>query len=589
MSTCSLADVVSRLASLFAGRTGRRNLFLVVALVLAALRGFGLATAQLPFNGWDEIPHLAAAFHVYKFGHMPAPTDRIDPELIPFIEAHPLPTRSAAQLAGIPTHVYPGDDPRCSAEPLHKTLFKQYQAQHGPLFYHLMAALLQGSDPASLLAWADTGRLLNIGCLLGFLALWNLILRRLTPPGPLGWLPEGVTLLLISFSYVSYSFIRFANDGLSLFLSSLALAWYVVCLKPAPTPDRYRIAGWGLLGGLTGLAVLAKATALPLAPVFGCLLGWRLLRAPGKTRWGLALLAFAAGYGLSAGPYHLRFLLRYGQLTGMQEAIINARHGVTFGQLLAALPALDYGLLRNHFFYYCTAHVGGWAVLTSPDWMNLGFKTLMQGSLLCLGLTLVFKHRRQRLVRFVAADPELPLLFAASAAGLLYHAVHSLLAWGICSTNPWYAMVSLPAFFALLCLGPGLLSRHAAVLWLVGIALLCNVAYLDGTYNSLLYQETGTSNLYVAMKIAETHHRLLYHVDLHTVLAAELLGLFGLLTLALEGVAVRRPDVAPAHALQRGKASKARLVRTPVRPRSPAFGFIPWPAPDAEAKRERAV
>jgi hypothetical protein len=537
-SSNRLAPVVSGLTVRFVrgirGIDGR-NLFLLLALVLACLRGWNLATIQMPFNGWDELPHIAAAFHVHKHGRMPSPEDTLDAELIPFIEAHPLPTRSASQLASIKTQYYKGDDPRSCAEPNRTAPFKQYQAQHGPLYYFLMASLLRHTDPASLLLWVDTARLLNIGFMLGFIALWNLLLRRLVPPGRLSWLPEGTTLLLVGFSYVSYNFIRFANDGLSLTLSSAALAWYVLRLRPMAATGRGQTFGWAFLGGITGLAVLAKATALPLVPVFGCLLAWRLLRARPRTGPLSCLLAFLALYLATAGPYHLSSFLKYGQFTGMQEAVVNAGRGVGLLDLLAALPTLDYGIFRNHFFYYNTAHIGGWSALTSPDWLNMSFKLGLECCLVGLAAALVRRHRRAMAWRFLANAPELPLLLAASFLALLYHALHSKLAWGVCSTNPWYAMVSQPVFFLLLCLGPALLDRRIAWLCLLILTFVFNAAYLDGTYNVLLTQETGNASLYDALKIAVTHHGI-FRLDLHGVLIAEILCLFCLTTLCLDRV-----------------------------------------------------
>lgn len=544
---------------------GGRKLFLVVALGLAALRCWGLATVQMPFNGWDEVAHLAAAFHVYKHGRMPSPDDGLDPELVPFIKAHPHPARSASILDGVRPPLYKGDDPRASAAPDETAPFKQYQAQHGPLFYYMMAALLPGTDADSLLAWADLGRLCNSVFLLGFVGLWYVVLCRLVPPGRLSWLPEGATLLLVGFSYLPYTFVRFANDGLSLFLSSLALAWYVLRLRPAPGSPRRELLDWGLVGALIGLAVLTKATALPLVAVFGCVLLWRLWRRPDRGLAGLSLLAFAAAYLLTAGPYHLEALARYGQLTGMQEAVVNARRGVGLLDLLAALPGLHYGIFRNHFFYYCIAHIGGWASLLSPDWINMAFKASLECCLLSLVAVLLLRDRRAQLGRFLVAGAELPLLVCAGFAGLLYHALHSLLAWGICTTNPWYAMASQPAFFALLCLGPALLDKRVAWMCVLALVFVFNAAYLDGTYNVLLTQETGIPSLHEALTVAVAHHSL-FRLDIHGMLFADVLCLFFLTTLCLERI-----------------DSAWRETRQDTgRPLSGTNGDLPRPVPDLD-------
>ena len=530
--------------SRLAGFTRSGRLFLPMALLLAAIRVVCLTQAQLPFNGWDELPHMAVAAFVAKTGQMPTARTPMPRELVPFITAHPHPAASLSMLRGIAAVPYPGTDPAASAEPAKRFDMFCYEAQHGPLFYHLAAPFLGGFDPHSLLAWADGVRLANGALLLVTLFLWHAILRRLVPKnGRLGWLPDGIVLLLVSFSYVFFNFVRFSNDALAISLGSVALALYVLDIAPRGLTGPRGLWRYGLLGALVGLAVLAKATALALVPALGLAVVWPG-RLPGRRRAALAaVLALAVGYLSVAGWYHAAMLARYGQLTGMQEAVLNARQGFGPGKYLAAAGQLGYGFFRNPILYNATPHLAGWSNLHSPDWQNLGFKAGVTGCLLALGAALLRRTgRREAAVLAVACGPLL-LLWAATAAALGYHAVQSAARWGFPTTGGWYGMLALPVTFGLLLLGPALGGRRMATGAVLLLAGLFNLAFMDGVYNVLLAQETGTADLYRAIRQLAAHHALV-RLDLAPWLVADVLCLSVVLALGLESV--WRPAVAGA-------------------------------------------
>lgn len=542
------------------------GLLLVVALALAGLRAVSVAGIQMPFNGWDELPHLAVAYYVHKTGRMPTPRTPMPRELIPFITAHPHPTASLCMLRGIEARPYPGASAACGVEPQKRFDLFLYQAQHGPLFYRLMALFCPGPDPQALLAWADAGRLFNVALLLGTLVLWRLILDRTLPAtGPLRWLPDGVLFLLASFSYVTYNFARFANDGLALFCASAALAAYVVWLKPRRDPGLGGCWRAAVLGGLTGLAVLAKATALPLAAVFVIVLALPALRRGlplGKRLQALAVPgAFLLGYAAVAGWYHLPYLLRFGQLTGMQEAIYTSRRGFGLLQLLGAAQNLGYGLLRNPLFYNATVHLGGWSNLQSPDWQNLGFKAALTGCGLALGAALCRRADRLTARDLVRGAPELPLLWLGCALALLFHALHSTLAWGFPTTGPWYGMAALPVFFAALLLGPALLGPLYGAQAVALCALLFHWGAMSGTYGALLVQETGTENLAQALRLAAGHHALIPTLGGWSVMAQFVLAAIGI------GLACKEAFDAAGTTRPARLVSLTRLRRPPAPPR----------------------
>jgi len=493
-----------------------------VLLSLACVRAINLASVQLPFNGWDELAHIAAAYHTREYGHMPLPISPMPLELGPFAKAHPHPTDSLGMLRGIDAKPYPG-----AAEPPRRVRMRLYEAQHGPLFYHLAPVLLPDSTPLGLLTWVDRVRAANIALLLCTLLLWRRILRRaVAGMEALSWLPDGVMLLMVSFSYVFYNFVRFANDALALFLGTLVLELYAAWLKGRDHASPAEAWRYGILGALAGAAVLAKATCMVLLPVVAGCLAWRWLRLGAGRRAATGvflacLAAFLLGYAVVAGPYHARMLASYGQITGMQEGVLNHAMGFSFTDLIHAAGKTGYTFFRNPVFYNGLLHQAGWSNLVSPRWINQGYRNWLTLCALLLLAALARKNGRELAGRVLSGSPELPLLLAAGVMALLFHAAQSTLCWGVPTTGPWYGMIFLPVLFFMLLAGPALLGRTTAATFVLFLAFLGNCAFLDGTYGALLTQETGTQDFFAALNIAGGHHAL-FHFDHYTLFVVEL-------------------------------------------------------------------
>lgn len=549
----------ARLVSWLSGAFWPRRLLLPLVLALAAVRVIAVAQIQLPFNGWDELPHLAVAYHVHKTGEMPTPRTPMPRELVPFIQAHPHPTTSLSMLRGLDAKPYPGGDPACSVEPAKRFDMFCYQAQHGPLFYFLAAPLLSGADPASLLVWADGVRLANGLLLLPTLFLWRRLLGRVFPrDGRLSWLPDGVVVLAASFSYVAFNFARFSNDALAIFLGTSALALYLLHIAPRPLAAPGRLWRYALLGGLVGLAVLAKSTVLALVPALGLSVVWQGRR-PGSRRAALVCAAaLALGYLAVAGWHHAVNFAKHGQPTAMQEAVLNAKQGFGPARYLAAAARLGYGLFRNPVLYNAIPHVAGWSNLRSPDWLSSAFKLAVTFCAASLAVALALARGRREAGRLGDGVACLALLWVFTVAALAYHAVHSAARWGVPTTGGWYGMLALPATLAGLLLGPALCGRRAGSLGLLLLAGVFGAAFLDGVYGVLPFQETGAAGLAEAGRALAGHHALL-GVDLPLLLAADILCLTGCVTLVLEAVwrAGAAANVAPLRVVRPAAQGRA--------------------------------
>lgn len=498
---------------------------LVLALILSFffLRGLNVAAVQLPFNGWDEFAHMAVVVHVKKHGAMPTPDDTIAEELLPFVQAHAHPWLSYTQVKPWNATLYPGGV--CGSDlqiPEGGDLIKLYQAQHGGLYYHLQAQLVGEFDPASMLKWADKARMLAICLGVGVLAMWWWILNSLIPGQTGRWLAHGSILLCAGYGYFMHNFTRVANDPLSIFLASLAFLGYVLCLKDS-APSQKRLIWAFVLGGGCGLAVLAKATALPLAVVLGvgCLVP--VVRGRHPLRHGVAAAALLTlGYFLVAGWYHWKCIQEYGSLTMMQEAVFNAKNGKSTWDVLASLPAMPWDGMANFFFYYFQAYASGWSGFISPLWQNGVFKAVVLASGGCLILCISLNRLRPSLSALLSRLWELGVLLCMTWLALLYHSLHSFVAWGIPTTGAWYGMLTMPALFLFIMTGPRLLHQWAGNIAAAVLFIIFGVGLYVGAYYVLPLCQTGAVTVVNAINVLENHHMLL-RPNLHYTIPAEIL------------------------------------------------------------------
>lgn len=440
----------------------RPHLFAVLLFFYVLVTGLVHGARLMPFEGWDEDHHLGVATYFQEQGTMPTPTDTMPASLWPFLQRHPHPAITARGFAGLHLRNYQGQvydgardtwQPPPEATPAVTNPPPLYQAQHGPLFYGLMAGLTSVFGLDAFEARADAGRVLGAFCG-GFMAVcWFFILRRMLAGTSFAWMAAPTVLVLAMNSLFVFNHARFANDALANLMAALALlAWATLRTRnPAEISLARDLGGAGLVGLLAGLAVLAKATAMVLIPLFGVGLALRYVpwKQPGLLLGAAALMA--AGYLAVAGPYHSASLDRYGTITGMQEAVKNREAGKGLGELVGSatsIPLDEVGakLLTRSF------HVGGYSVHPLPSGWRTAWKVFLGLNGLLLLVCLFLPSARRRIGVFFRQAWELPALLLLTWAGLFYHMVQSNLAYGLVTTNPWYAVIAFPALFCLLLL-----------------------------------------------------------------------------------------------------------------------------------------
>jgi hypothetical protein len=455
------------------GSFWRRARVLIVGLVLA--RGVMYLCVLPPFEGWDEYQHVGYVEHVVETGRAAVLGEANVPR--PLLEAavalpHPEGvSRSQLKEAGAVDYAAfwqrPDRPPtfRPSSPPI-----GLYQAQHASLYYRLAAPVFSRfGGVKDLRASVAALRFVNVVLTAAAVAVVLSALRR-AMSSERGAALAG--LALASHPLFLLNGARVANDALGVFLAAVAVA---VGFRLGDEDRRLSVPLKALvLGTSAGLAALAKATNYALLPFLGLALlaaAVRLRLAP--RRVALASLLVAAGF-LAVTQAELRFnLAHFGSPTSMQEAVINGRQGRTTADLIRTASAVDWGKLTRRLWVRDVFFAGGWSVLrTHPEITRLYQLAVTIG---LAGWGWIAASAAWRRLRHGGGDRAggsalfstawVPLgclvLVLSYTAALGYHRVHSALAWGAATTNPWYACPALPWFLALAVAGGLAWTRHS--------------------------------------------------------------------------------------------------------------------------------
>ncbi len=451
---------------------------LLLGLVLA--RGVVLLSTLPIFEGWDEYQHVAVVDHVAQTGAMPKlEGSEVDPEFLRRVVAYPQPDYALDQIAHLGAMSYETfwlgsglgqpdpDDPSRDWSGIHL-----YQAQHGPLYYHLAAPIYQwfgGRD--DLLSSVSCLRLLNVLCLVG--AVWIALgtVDRLAPNRVAASL-VGLAIAVQPLFLMNGA--RVANDALGVLFATVAVTRLMEI-----RPSRF-VFDCGVAGLAIGLATLAKSVHLglvPFAAAWGIGLAWRHRDVLTRRRILAGGVVMALAASVVVGPNLVTNVQLYGGLTPMQEAVKNRRDGLTTADLLDAAKRVPWAERLESFWFREPLEVGAWSFLR-PSWKWISRHALVMK--ICLvgliaGPILRWLLTRIRTGRFKSPPlEESPGSLTHSIDGssgrtrlilaglglcvsytmaLSYHIAHSQLAWGRPTTNAWYAAACYPWLCAAVVLG----------------------------------------------------------------------------------------------------------------------------------------
>jgi hypothetical protein len=407
-------------------------------------------SVQLPlWEGLDEWAHFAALEWFAEHGRMPTRGDLVSDEVVRSLELAPLAWSNNGWVVGAVNHddfwrLPAAERARRRAElarltaayrrtgELPSAIQRQYEAQQPPLYYALLAIPYR----------------MTSACPIERQVLWLRCLSLLLASAaiPLAWsLARGlaasrraavpVAAFVAAMPVVPLYFARVGNDALAFALMTLAL-W-----------ARRR---WVVAGIALGAAMLAKAYALALVPVF-LLAAWRDRKMLGALAVALAI----------AGWWYAGNLASTGTLAGDQMAMTsNAGVGATFAAVprVAWMRVLDSGAMTHVW-------IGGWSFLQVRSWMYRAWELVA-----ILGLAGLLRLGRR-------IDPMLPAAQLLFVLALAYFALSTYVATGISAGVGWYAISTAAVEATLLACGFAGLFGLARARVAMGITVLLALAF----------------------------------------------------------------------------------------------------------------
>src|SRR5215213_2454221 len=304
------------------GRWPEASRFIVVLLILYAVKQIFSVASYYPFSGHDELAHFSyvrtlasegrlpelpelATWRAGLRGGDPPPTDEIPAELYPYC-------RFTLDWYCDPDSPRWGDNPPRIVTVPGMGYFPsgyQYAANHPPLYYATMVPLYAASSGASPVAQQYLLRLAAIP--FGLLTVYAAYrATRSLFPGD-AFLAVTVPALVAFQPQISYEAAMVNNDIVAIALTSL-IVWGLI----AGMKERFPLRLCAALGVAFGLDLLSKATAITVAPIIAAALvlgvGWRDWR---------GLLYRGAVVGIPAillsAPWYLFLYRTYGDFSGL--------------------------------------------------------------------------------------------------------------------------------------------------------------------------------------------------------------------------------------------------------------------------------
>lgn len=495
---------------------------LIVAFIL--LRGINLSIIQMPFEGWDEYQHLAVADYIVVQGNKPNYGDYVPYKMYEFLTRHPHPPASAMQLSRIGAKNYHNkvwndkDKKWVDSHDLETSKPRIYQAQHGPIYYYVVAGLRTLGTDLTYEVWADSARLLNVIFAVLAVFIWIKILRIYCNKDQ--YLVYLVILMVSVNSLYAYNYAHIANDSLAILLLSIALLLFSYIYY---SNQKVNLIYVFVLGLIVGLSAITKATTLVLIPLVLLFFLYRVIRHK-EYRYLSGLVLFALGYITIAGMYHAESLTKYGSLTGMQEALINKKNNKGLIDLVSAIPELEFSYLKG-IFLYGHFKFGAWSDIRADKWIRHLNQYYIWIVFLALCISMFYEKYRIRLLEQVTNFMPLLLLLMLTWLAMMYHGLHTQLAWGSNLARAPYAMAAFPVF-CLVLVGLGILGQRRTTLIAVIYIVLLSLAYYSGLLNLLeVYSPNLTTS--EAIQYVQSHHSTLaqkYPIQLGLVIELIILG-----------------------------------------------------------------
>jgi 4-amino-4-deoxy-L-arabinose transferase-like glycosyltransferase len=504
----------------------------LIALMLLSSLLLGLAQAALipPFEGFDEHGHYSYIQQMAETGHWPRLGDRMSKDVDDYLALAPGPdpiprTWSHHAFFAAPASVIAAardwiQAQRPQPRPFTPGEIENWQAQHPPLYYALLTPVYRATKTLSfadqlyvlrafsyLLAWVGL-------CIVAIAARRGAIPERAGAPVALA-IAAWPLLFPMWFPEMS----RLGNDSLVTLFAALlfVLAWRVVSVGATPH--------FILLGIMLGLALLTKATVLPVVAAIFAVLGLHAWFADsaGPRIQRLVRLCLAAAIMLAIGGWwYASKLIETGSVIGSSDVLRMHASGGLIAGLMQNMRPVDV-VLVPWGFVVSFLWAGTWSFVVPPRLFLLPLVALLA----VLGFGACCWMRRHR-VHPVDGFALLTLVLFLGA--LSYHSAVALSTAS--GTSPAWYLHSLAPILALL-VGYGLYEAMQTR-WLKG-ALAGLLLYPP----LFLAAMTVTQALYFAGCAAKLPERMYFARSSGAQCLAELPRMIdNLSVLALPGVAI---------------------------------------------------
>ncbi|MGB9153245.1 MAG: hypothetical protein WCD70_09200 [Alphaproteobacteria bacterium] len=459
------------------------RIFLLLYVLAVFFAGLGYLAIMPIFEGFDEYAHYSSMRQIAYTGTIPVlGKSTIDQTYIdyqgPLPYSHDLPPfdngLTYAKFFKMPytveqyLQIYRGHPVPAPFQP---STEKNWQAQHPPLYYLLMAPVAKAASSYGLITQIFILRLITFLFALTGVALGFLAVEKSETPQQESQSMIGFFLYPLILPMFFPEFTRLGNDALCILWAGV-LAFLLAAWKRDENNTKLSLA----IGVTLGLGLLTKALFLPITAALLIFLSVRLWRDKGnaatRPQRVMNLLWMFYPALMIGGGWYLYTGSHFGVVGGgTDSALLTQQGGMIAG-------------LKEHFSLYNWA-IGIVAAFSSYIWAGtwssvaLPFRFRIPLFILAIWImaAYVWRLRQKPVTDFVW----LPFwLFAFFVAGLFYHLMIGLALDGRGQTPGWYLHILMPLIAPAIGVGACALLRNritkfvaiGAVLYAVGFQII---------------------------------------------------------------------------------------------------------------------
>nr|WP_319493600.1 hypothetical protein [uncultured Desulfobacter sp.] len=338
---------------------------------------------------------------------------------------------------------------------------KNWQAQHPPLYYVIMALFVKQTEGMSLVRQMFILRTVSYLMALGGVGFGLVAFRNREIPLKQDLAVWGFMIYPLILPMFFFEFARIGNDALCLLLVGL-LTW---CLKYAWEPfsqHRYVLAS----GFVLGIGLLTKAFFFPIGVGLAVWMGLYLVHDRGLSKEQKFALLFRGSVILAlgllvGGGWYFYKLMAFGDFIGGNDSLRLAAKG----GLLANIKnhASFFSFARGVIVIFVTyVWAGSWSLVRFPIYFYLPQLALAASLLVAYSW-----HMKKRCPSFKEQSWLTVWMFFTFGAGLVYHVLQCAALNGNGNTPGWYLHILMPWVAPALGIGVKELARYRLTqLWL---------------------------------------------------------------------------------------------------------------------------